>query len=214
MNIRSTRDASSPVAAWTYAVDDYENEFEERHVDHSNALHSVIRKRGAYQVGPLARYALNFDRLTPAMCRGWPRRPGSGEVCRNPFKSIIVRAVELIYACDEALRLIADYRQPDEPAVRHEPKAGEGCAATEAPRGMLYHRYRLADDGSIVEARIVPPTSQNQGCTEEEDLMEVAGRGLDLSDDDLRHNCELAIRNYDPCISCATHFLKVSVHRS
>jgi sulfhydrogenase subunit alpha len=191
---------------------EYETEFEERHMAHSNALHSVIKKRGAYQVGPLARYALNFDQLPPDV-QALAKEAGLGPVCRNPFKSIIVRAVELVYACDEALRLIADYRPPDEPAVRIEPKAGQGWAATEAPRGMLFHRYRLADDGSIVEARIVPPTSQNQGCIEE-DLMEVAGRGLDLPDDDLRHNCELAIRNYDPCISCATHFLKLSVHRT
>lgn len=192
-------------------VERYEDEFEERHVEHSNALHSVIKRRGSYHVGPLARYSLNFDRL-PRDVQTLAREAGLGSVCRNPFQSIVVRGVELVYACDEALRLIADYQPPDAPSIRIEPKAGEGCAATEAPRGLLYHRYRLARDGSILEAKIVPPTSQNQMCIEE-DLMEVAGRGVALPDDDLRQNCELAIRNYDPCISCATHFLKLTVRR-
>jgi sulfhydrogenase subunit alpha len=194
------------------AVDCFEDEFEERHMAHSNALHSVIRERGAYLVGPLGRYALNFDRL-PGDLQSLAREAGLGEVCRNPFMSIMVRAVELIYACDEALRLIADYRQPDAPYISIEPRAGRGCGATEAPRGMLYHRYVLDDDGSILEARIVPPTAQNQPSIEG-DLLELARRGLDLPDDALRQNCELAIRNYDPCISCSAHFLKLSVHRA
>jgi sulfhydrogenase subunit alpha len=189
----------------------YEDEFEERHVQHSNALYSVLKTRGAYHVGPLARYNLNFD-LLPADVQALAKEAGLEAECRNPFKSILVRAVETAFACDEALRLIRDYEQPDAPAVRIEPKAGQGCGSTEAPRGLLYHRYRLDGDGSILEAKIVPPTSQNQMCLEE-DLREVAEGGLHLSDADLRLRCEMAIRNYDPCISCATHFLKLRVHR-
>jgi len=193
------------------AAADYDSEFEERHVAHSTALQSVLKRRGSYLVGPLARYNLNFDRL-PADAQSLARETGLGPVCRNPFKSIIVRAIELVYACDEALRIIAAYEPPAAPSVKLEPRAGVSHACTEAPRGILYHRYELADDGSIRTARIVPPTSQNQLAIEE-DLCEVATRALDLSDDALRDRCEQTIRNYDPCISCSCHFLKLALHR-
>jgi coenzyme F420-reducing hydrogenase alpha subunit len=96
--------------------------------------------------------------------------------------------------------------------VQIEPRAGVGCAATEAPRGLLYHRYRLEADGSIAEARIVPPTSQNQASIEA-DLASFVGQWLDLPDDQLRHRCEQTVRNYDPCISCSTHFLRLELDR-
>jgi coenzyme F420-reducing hydrogenase alpha subunit len=192
-------------------IEDFEQHVLEEHVPHSNALHAVLRGRGAYHVGPLARYALNFARL-PEVARDAARAAGLGPVCTNPFRSIVVRAVECVYACDEALRLIAAYEPPDQPALALEPRAGSGCAASEAPRGLLYHRYRLAVDGLILEARIVPPTSQNQK-TIENDLWEFVPRHLDLPDAELQWRCEQAIRNYDPCISCATHFLALTVER-
>jgi coenzyme F420-reducing hydrogenase alpha subunit len=190
----------------------YDAEFEEIHVAHSTALQS--RKRvggGTYLVGPLARYSLNYDRLSP-LARDAAVAAGLGPVCTNPYKSIIVRAVEVVYACDEALRIIAAYEEPDRASVPVEPRAGTGYAATEAPRGLLYHRYRLAEDGTILDAQIVPPTSQNQP-TIEEDLTIFINDWLDLPDDQLRHRCEQTVRNYDPCISCATHFLDLRLDR-
>jgi coenzyme F420-reducing hydrogenase alpha subunit len=133
--------------------------------------------------------------------------------CRDAFRSIVVRGVELVYACDEALRLIAEYEEPDAPAAQVEPRAGVGHGATEAPRGLLYHRYELDSEGTILDAKIVPPTSQNQLAIEE-DLRQVVDRYHELSDDELRHVCEQAIRNYDPCISCATHFLDLEITRA
>ena len=192
-------------------ADAYELHFEESHVERSTALHSRLRERGAYLVGPLARYSLNFSRLSP-MAQQAAREAGLGIVCANPYRSIIVRAVEALYACDEALRIIDAYQPPDQPAVQIEPRAGVGCAATEAPRGLLYHRYRLEADGSIAEARIVPPTSQNQASIEA-DLASFVGQWLDLPDDQLRHRCEQTVRNYDPCISCSTHFLRLELDR-
>jgi sulfhydrogenase subunit alpha len=193
------------------AAGDFDSEFEELHVAHTTALQAVLKKRGNYLTGPLARYNLNFDRL-PAELQTLAAESGLQPTCRNPFRSIIVRGVELVYACDEALRLIAAYEPPDAPFVPIEPRAGTGHAATEAPRGMLYHRYALAEDGSILEACIVPPTSQNQRSIEE-DLVQVATDAIDFDDNALRHRCEQAIRNHDPCISCSCHFLKLSVHR-
>ena len=135
-----------------------------------------------------------------------------GTTCTNPYRSITVRAVEVLYACDEALRIIAAYEEPERPAIAIEPHAAIGCAATEAPRGLLWHRYRLNEDGSVAEARIVPPTSQNQASIEE-DLKDFVSGFLDLPDDQLRHRCEQTVRNYDPCISCATHFLRLDINR-
>jgi coenzyme F420-reducing hydrogenase alpha subunit len=191
---------------------DYEAEFEERQVPHSTALHSVLKRRGAYIVGPMARYALNREQL-PDEVRALADEAGLAPVCRNPFRSILVRTIEVIYACGEALRLIAEYEPPARPFVAGELRAGIGQACTEAPRGLLYHRYRLDADGTIVDARIVPPTSQNQGVIEE-DLRITAAANLDLDQEALTARCEQSIRNHDPCISCAAHFLKLHIHRS
>jgi sulfhydrogenase subunit alpha len=194
------------------ASQDYETEFLERQVPYSTALHSVLKRRGTYLVGPMARYALNRDRL-PAEVRALADEAGLDPVCRNPFRSILVRAIEVIYACGEALRLIAGYERPARPFVPAEPRAGVGYACTEAPRGILYHRYRLDAEGTVEDARLVPPTAQNQGVIEE-DLRRVATAGLDLEEDALKANCEQSIRNHDPCISCAAHFLTLRVNRT
>ncbi len=194
------------------AAQRYEEHFEETHVERSTALHANLRGGGHYLVGPLARYSLNFDRLS-SLAQDAARAAGLEPTCTNPFRSIVVRAVEVLYACDEALRLIEGYREPDEPAVVVTPRAGIGYAATEAPRGLLYHRYRLDADGTIADARIVPPTSQNQASIED-DLSGFVGGWLDLPDPELQHRCEQAVRNHDPCISCATHFLRLEVDRA
>jgi coenzyme F420-reducing hydrogenase alpha subunit len=194
------------------AVSDFEEHFREDHVPHSNALHAVHRARGAYHVGPLARYSLNFDRL-PTLVQDAALAAGVGRTVKNPFKSILVRAVETLFACDEALRLITAYEPPDRPFAPAVPRSGVGHGCTEAPRGILYHRYRLDEQGTILEARIVPPTSQNLK-TIENDLWQFVPPYIDLPEAELARRCEQAVRNYDPCISCATHFLKLKVERT
>jgi coenzyme F420-reducing hydrogenase alpha subunit len=183
----------------------------EEHVPHSTSLHGHIIERGRYLVGPLARYTLNYDQL-PAVAREAATEAGLGKECRNPFRSIVVRAVETVAACDEAVRIIEEYSEPDRPAVPVEPRAGVGHGATEAPRGILYHRYSIDDEGTILEADIVPPTAQNQDAIEA-DLRKLVTANLELDDHDLQHLCEQSIRNYDPCISCSTHFLDFTVER-
>jgi len=190
---------------------DFDAHFVEEHVEHSNALHARIRERGSYLCGPLARYGLASATLGETATQA-ARSAGLDGVVRNPFRSIVVRGVELVEACDEALRIIAAYEEPDAPAAEVVPRAGVGHGVTEAPRGLLYHRYELDEDGTILDARIVPPTSQNQLAIEE-DLRAVVERHLDLPDEQLRLRCEHAIRNHDPCISCATHFLDLTVER-
>jgi coenzyme F420-reducing hydrogenase alpha subunit len=191
---------------------EYDEHFEEEHVARSNALHSRLRTGGTYLCGPLARYALNHERLSQ-LAREAAREVGLDAPCRDAFRSIVVRSVELVYACDESLRLIEAYEEPDTPFVAVPPVAGTGYGASEAPRGLLYHRYRIDAEGTILDAKIVPPTSQNQLAIEE-DLRAVVGRYAHLDDDALRVVCEQAIRNFDPCISCATHFLQLEVERA
>jgi coenzyme F420-reducing hydrogenase alpha subunit len=192
----------------------FEEAFEEVQTPYSHALQSVRKGASSYLVGPLARYALNHDRLLP-LARSIAREVGLGEVVRNPYQSIIVRGVEVVQAAAEALQIVEAYQPPGEPFV--EPPASfpaaTGAAITEAPRGMLYHRYRLNEKGLIEEAKIVAPTSQNQKRIED-DLRHLIARSLRLDNPSLTSACERAIRNHDPCISCATHFLTLDIERS
>jgi coenzyme F420-reducing hydrogenase alpha subunit len=184
----------------------------EEQVPHSHALHARLADGRRFMVGPLARYALSGHLLAP-LARELVAEVGLEPVCRNPFRSILVRAVELVHALDEAVRLVEGYVEPDRPAVEVPVRAAVGHGATEAPRGTLYHRYELAEDGTILDARIVPPTSQTQAQIED-DLRAFVQPRLHLSHEELTHRCEQAIRSYDPCISCATHFLDLQVeHR-
>ena len=201
----------SSSAGLDIAVAEYPERFAEQQVAHSTALHSHLDGE-RYLTGPLARFNLAFERLSP-LAREAALSAGVGPSCRNPFKSIVVRTVEILYACDEALRLIEAYEPPDPPAVDVEPRAGVGHGATEAPRGVLYQRYEIDEAGTIVSCAIIPPTSQNQ-ATIEHDMALVVADHLHLDDAALTRRCEQAIRNYDPCISCATHFLKLEVDRA
>ncbi len=196
---------SFPAAGWD------EHVIEEQ-VPHSTALHAHLAGGGRYLTGPLARYSLGSQWLSP-VARDAAREAGLGPACDNPFRSIIVRAVETVYAIEEALRLIDAYEPPDRPAVEVRPREGVGCGVTEAPRGTLYHRYEIGADGIITSARIVPPTSQNQAAIEA-DLRAFVQARIDLDDAELTRQCEQAIRNYDPCISCSAHFLVHTVERS
>jgi coenzyme F420-reducing hydrogenase alpha subunit len=195
-------------------VQDFERNIVETQAEHSTALHASLAGggAGAYLTGPVARYALNHAVLSP-LAKEAAAAAGLGPRCDNPFRSILVRAVELVYAVDEVLRLIEAYRPPEPPHVPVPPRAATGYGATEAPRGTLFHRYELDGAGTIRGARIVPPTSQNQPAIED-DLRRFVQDRLDLGDARLTAACEQAIRNYDPCISCATHFLDLTVERT
>lgn len=178
---------------------------EEHQVPHSTALHARIKSRGAYQCGPLARFVLNADRLRPRAAAA-AARIGLDPSCRNPYRMLLVRGVETIYALEEAIRIVEGYAPPPVPAVPVAMRAGTGHAITEAPRGILYHRYVLDADGIVQDAQITPPTSQNQRGIEE-DLLAMGPQLARLPLDEATRAAEHAVRNYDPCISCSTHFL-------
>ncbi|RJQ62936.1 MAG: Ni/Fe hydrogenase subunit alpha [Desulfobacteraceae bacterium] len=192
-------------------IREYDNHLIEDQVPHSTALHTHVKGRGTCQVGPLARFNLNYGQL-PSVVREVAKEAGLDPACRNPFKSILVRLLEVIFSFDEAQQIIENYEEPDQPAVKVEPRAGTGYGCTEAPRGICYHRYTIDEEGIIQGAKIVSPTAVNQ-ATIENDLFEYVQTHIDLEDDKLQNHCEQAIRNYDPCISCSTHFLKLTVAR-
>lgn len=191
----------------------YEQHFSEHHVAHSTALQSLRSEdQSCYHVGPLARVNLNRDRLSES-ARRVADEVGFMTPCNNPFKAIIARGLEVIHAYEEALDILRTYRPFQPSRIHYDYIAGEGCAATEAPRGLIYHRYGIDELGQVTFAKIVPPTSQNQRQIEQ-DLRDWLPRVL--SDDDLRTaaDCERLIRSYDPCISCSTHFLKLNLKRT
>ncbi|GGS81110.1 Ni/Fe hydrogenase subunit alpha [Streptomyces cinerochromogenes] len=200
---------------------DFGQHVQERQVPHSTALTATLDGR-RFLTGPLARYAISGRWLHPAAAEAARDAglgdPLAGAVCDNPFRSIVVRAVEVVHAIEEALRIIGGYERPPRPAVEVPPRRSAGAGATEAPRGLLYHRYALAEDGTLTEARIVPPTAQNQTAIEEDVRRTVQARldraGPAADDEELTHLCERAIRNHDPCISCAAHFVDVTVERT
>jgi coenzyme F420-reducing hydrogenase alpha subunit len=190
----------------------FEREFEELQVPHSTALHCLHQGK-PYLVGPLARLNLNFDRL-PQPVQDAALATGIRWPSMNVYHSIVARAVEIYYALSEAIRLLQAYELPAQPYVAAHPKAGVGYGCTEAPRGLLWHRYELDGQGRVLSARIVPPTSQNQARIEEDLRLSIEQFGTDKPEAEIREHAEVVIRNYDPCISCATHFLRLKVDRA
>ena len=181
--------------------------FVEQQVKHSSALHARVRDRGSYLVGPLARFNLNFAQL-PETARQAASEIGLVPPVLNPFRGIVVRAIETVFACEEALRLIAEYEPPAQPFRHAAARAGTGHGATEAPRGLLYHRYELDAAGLVLSAQIVPPTAQNQKRIED-DLWQYVPALAGMPAERIKARCEQAVRNYDPCISCATHLVRM-----
>ncbi|MBX7167992.1 MAG: Ni/Fe hydrogenase subunit alpha [Pirellulales bacterium] len=194
-------------------VQDYERVFHEEQVPHSTALHA---RRTAtdecYLVGPLARAALNHERWSP-LVQALAAEVGFVPAAMNRQQAIVARGLELVIAYETALEILRsdDWRGPAR--VGWTPRAATGCAATEAPRGLLYHRYEIDADNRVVEAKIVPPTSQNQAQIES-DLRRLVERLAGEPDDVLARRCEQLVRSYDPCISCSTHFLKFTCERT
>jgi sulfhydrogenase subunit alpha len=193
------------------AVSEFDAHVVEEQISYSTALHARIKERGPYVCGPLARFNLNYDALSDA-AREAARSVGLAVPCLNPFKSIFARCVEMIQAFDEAERIVETYSPPRAAFVDVPTRAATGYGATEAPRGLLYHRYTVDAEGTVQDARIVPPTSQNQKSIED-DLFAMAETLAELPHAEATWRAEQAVRNYDPCISCSTHFLDLRFER-
>ncbi len=192
------------------APTDWETAFHEEQVPWSHALQAHMGDRVPYLLGPAARITLAGDRLHPEARAALERIGLADQIRRNPFWSIAARAVELVHAVAEAIEIIDGYAPPDRAAQPWTPAPGTASWATEAPRGLLFHHYELDERGLIATAAIVPPTSQNQAAIEA-DMTSFAPSILDEPHDVATHHLEQLIRSYDPCISCATHFLDLTV---
>ena len=193
------------------AINDFESFMREEQVAHATALHGLSRRHGAYLVGPLARFNLNFSQLSPG-ARAAAESVGVTPPCGNPFKGIIIRSIEIMHACERALVLMDQYRGADPSASETAPFSTTGYGCVEAPRGVCWHKYRLDERGNVVDARIVPPTSQNLRSMET-DLHAFADRHQGLKPERLAWQCEQLVRSYDPCISCSSHRINLQTTR-
>jgi len=191
------------ISAWRDA-------FAEDQVAWSNALQARTHAGDVYLLGPSARLTLNADRLHPIAAAAFEKLDMADEVRRNPFWSIVARSIELVHATAEAIDIIDSYERPERPFNSWESRPGECGWATEAPRGLLFHHYSIDEKGLVANAQIVPPTSQNQASIEA-DLTSFAPSVLALPHAEATHRLEQLIRSYDPCISCATHFLDLRI---
>lgn len=196
----------------TIPLDDWLGTIEEHHVQHSNALQARLLDGTPYLCGPMARLHHHAEKLHPTAA-SLMGDIGLGRSECNPYRSIVVRAIEIVHALAEALDIVESWEPPDEPFIAHEPRASTGCGGSEAPRGLLWHRYAVSDEGTVTDARIIPPTSQNQARIED-DLRGLAPKLISMEHDAATHLCEQLIRSYDPCISCATHFLDLQIEEA
>jgi coenzyme F420-reducing hydrogenase alpha subunit len=194
------------------AIDRWPDAFAEDQVAWSNALQARTHAGEVYLLGPSARVTLNADRLHPLAQQALERLGLAQEIRRNPYWSIAARAVELVHATAEAIDIIDAYHRPSTARADWRPTAGRAGWATEAPRGLLFHAYEVDAQGLIASAQIVPPTSQNQAAIEA-DLTAFAPAVLGLPHAEATLRLEQLIRSYDPCISCATHFLDLRIDR-
>jgi coenzyme F420-reducing hydrogenase alpha subunit len=188
---------------------EYEKGYIEEHVRHSNALHGRTVDGNTYLVGPIARLNLNHEQLLPIAYKALEDAKVKLPI-KNPYKSLIARAIELVQAYEEAILLVRNYKAEGPAHVELKLKAGEGAGATEAPRGLLYHRYQIDDHGLVQFAKITPPTAQNLPRIEA-DLFELVPKIINMPEAEATLTAEHLVRAYDPCISCATHFLKLKV---
>jgi sulfhydrogenase subunit alpha len=191
---------------------DWETVFEEHHVEHTTALQAKGKDGNHHLLGPTSRIVLAGEALHP-LAKAALAEAGGVEILRkNVFASISARGVEMVHAIAESIDIIERYEPAVDPAVAWEPRAGKASWSSEAPRGLLFHAYDVDDSGHVTKAKIVPPTSQNQ-LSMEDDLRGYVGNVLDLPEPEAAAKLEALIRCYDPCISCATHFLRLEVER-
>lgn len=191
-------------------VSEYRTLTNERTVPHSNAKHSLHNGR-SYMVGALARLTINGDRLGGLAREAWEavglKVPSTNIVANN-----LAQFVELTYSIDRAAEVVATLLSMPaeaEPAVGYTPHACRGAAATEVPRGTLFHAYELDADGRVVTADVITPTAQNFSNAEDQFRATVRD-GAGQPDEELRRRLAIVARAYDPCVSCSVHAFRAS----
>ncbi len=193
------------------AEDELEKVIEVEQVPYSTALRYRIKGRGTYVVGPIARFNNNYDLLLPEV-RETIEAHGYKAPLTNTYQSIIARAAEVYQAVLELEELILSYREPKEPYVEGKIRAGWSAAITEAPRGILYHAYKVDDQGFVIDTNIIPPTAQNLAAIED-DIKSQEEIIWKESFERAKLLVEQTIRNYDPCISCSVHTIRIIIEK-
>jgi len=169
--------------------------------------------RDSYMVGALARFNLNFDKLSP-MAKQAAALFDLKPVCHNPFMNSIAQLVETVHSVGDSIRLIDDIEasglqsQPDYHKPDIKVKAGRGIGAVEVPRGILFHDYTYNQKGACTKANCIIPTNQNHANIEL-DMKALLPKILDKTEKEIELNLEMLVRAYDPCISCSTHYVTV-----
>jgi len=184
------------------SVDDYDAHFKEWEVPYAFAKQSAIGQEAIFRVGALARLNNKFDELqerTRTLAREVGFQPGHS----NPFYNNLAQSLEVVDGLEQCILILESTRFEDE-EILPRPEWGEGGAATEAPRGLLYHWYRISRKGIVEQAKSVTPTSHNFLAIER-DLKELVAQRQDLEREKLRLLCEQLVRAYDPCFSCSVH---------
>lgn len=187
--------------------DDYPANIEEWHEVHSNAKHTRVVGRSELLVGPLARVNISFDELSP-FAKEIANTLGFKPVDYNPHSQHLARVIELAQFIDQSIEIIDELELRDEKPIKPEPRAGEGIAVTEAPRGILYHHYRLNRMGFVEWANVTTPTVHNVHAAEK-DLLQLVPKIADKPVEEIRRVCEELIRTYDFCLSCSVHLTKL-----
>ena len=192
----------------TIPVEDYRKLTNERAVPHSHAKHSLHDGR-SYMVGALARLTVNGERIGGRARDVW-KTLGLSVPSANIVANNLAQVVELVYSIDHALELVngfLDSGVEPEPPSPYRLRAGKGTAATEAPRGILFHQYEVDKNGLVVAADVITPTAQNFSNAEDQFRATVRD-GIDASEDVLKQRLAIVARAYDPCVSCSVHVVR------
>lgn len=177
---------------------DYRSHLQKKQLNYSQAS-AYTYKEGFYMTGALAR--LNLSPNSPAP---FPSN--------NVYHNNLAQAVEILQAIDDSVAILNKTKFASEPLIKPTTNSGEGVGVVEAPRGILYHHLTIKDN-IVADAEILVPTGQNQ-LNIENDIKILVNHQLqdEVDQAQLAHEIEVLVRAYDPCMSCAAHFLKINWH--
>ncbi|MEM4397092.1 MAG: Ni/Fe hydrogenase subunit alpha [Candidatus Woesearchaeota archaeon] len=186
---------------------DYANYLERTIIPYSTATGYKFED-GNYFVGSLARLNLNKDNLHPNTKRDAEKYlklfPS-----KNIFHNNLAQAIEILHSIDHSIEILENNNFEQEKLTILKPKKSSGIGVIEAPRGTLYYKVDIAENGLIEHADVIVPTQQNQ-INIENDIKTFVENNLEMDKEKMSLEIEKIIRAYDPCMSCATHFLKIN----